>query len=395
MSLCGENNHFEILRKKFHITEFDNKNSKNCFAYIINCDELQLISNQQELLSHILSQKKPIIFSNPNLNSYENPFKAIASFNVEVMIYYPTDGYGISYVPIRSATFKSINSESIEFIGSDPLDRVINQLNGNIEPTIQGNPPQNLPEDQYSFEYVNADLSGYVTSNWGRQPVSAVLMYELCLMASFNPALKYLRCISMGNGINPSPMLHDNQNQRGFFTEIANAGITVRDHTSDLTVRENEPPNTNNVTTVTVSSEVSVGVNVSENPGFDASYSITNTETVSVSDFEIINDSKEDNTRWVWQLGLTSDSPGGLLDGDHIHDIPYLSKNNLQMPTVSTFQVSSTESSPFNEDVGLGLKFNVTFRRAWMEGSTMHTDGVEVNYGDLQGSIDFSLVNAF
>ena len=34
MSLCGENNHFEILRKKFHITEFDNKNSKNCFAYI-------------------------------------------------------------------------------------------------------------------------------------------------------------------------------------------------------------------------------------------------------------------------------------------------------------------------------------------------------------------------
>ena len=397
MSVCGHNKHCDSLKRSVKIIEFDKECLEDCSAFFVNCDNIQSVDDQA-LFDRILDKKKPVIFSNPNLSSYKNPFKSsFVSFNVETAVYYPMNGYGVTCIPASSAQFKPVDSEDVKFIASDTIEQIVNQLDMGIDRMIQ-NPPQNLPLNQYKFEYLVLDLSGKIISPWGDQDVSASIMYELCLMASFNPELKYLRCISMGNGINPSPMRYDKQDRRGFFTEIATAGITVRDNQSGISIREHSPPNANNVTNVTISSQISVGVDISKNPGFNASYSITASKTTPVSDFDIINDTKKDDTGWRWQLSLTRNGKEGLWDGGDVHEIPYLSKNNLQLPTLSTFQATSTESSPFNESVSIGLKFSRTISRAWIDGifccKSIKSDRIHVDV-EQEVTVDFSKVNAF
>ena len=307
------------------------------------------------------------------------------------------NGYGVTYIYASSSQFKSLDSEDVKFKASHPIEQIVSQLDKGIDSMVQSL-PKDLPPNQYKFEYVVLNLSGKIISPWGDQDVSASIMYELCLMASFYPELKYLRCITMGSGINPSPMIYDEQDRRGFFTEIATAGVTIRDNKSRINIGEHLPPNANNVTNVTISSQISVGVDISENPGFKASYSIIASKTTSVSDFDIINDTKEDSTGWRWQLSLTSNENEGLWDGYQVYKIPNLSKYNLQMPTLSTFQTESTKSFPFNESVSIGLKFSSTFRRTWIDGifwcKSIKSDGIQVDV-EQEVIVDFSKVDAF
>ena len=397
MSVCGDNKHCDSLKRSHKIIEFDKKGLEDCSAFFVNCDNIQSVDDQA-LFDRISDQKKPVILSNPNLSSYKNPFKSsFVSLNAETAVHYPMNGYGVTRIPASSVHFKSVDSEDVKFIASDPVERIAYHLNMGIDGMAHST-PQNLPLDQYNFEYLILDLSGKIMSSWGEQDVSASIMYELCLMASFNPELKYLRCISMGKGINPSPMKYDKQDRRGFFTEIATAGITIKDNKSRINIREHSPPNANNVKNVTISSRITVGVNISKNPGFNASYTVITSETTPVSDFDIINDTKKDNTNWRWQLSLTRNGKEGLWDGDDIHEIPNLSKYNLQLPTLSTFQAGSTESSPFNESVSIGLKFSPTFKRAWIDSKCcskqIKSDGIQLNV-EPEVTIDFSKVNAF
>ncbi|OEU43292.1 hypothetical protein BGV40_05030 [Methanosarcina sp. Ant1] len=244
-------------------------------------------------------------------------------------------------------------------------DRILAQRN-----TYNDSSKGSLPEHQIEQNYVRLELDDKVMGT--EQELSNHVLMEVVLMASYNPNCKYLKVTSLGAGFSPAKsgkLQWDDVYERGCFqSEIE---IHIEANENELATKESSPVNANNVTEYTTSSSISVGINISTDPGFESQYTLSKEESHAISDFEITNRSygtvgdwdfrfeKAQGHDWEWN-NMFEDQFATI----EVKNIPILTKNNLQPVCVMTWVTDDVE---FKKMVPLELGWKATYYHFWVK----------------------------
>lgn len=233
-----------------------------------------------------------------------------------------------------------------------------------------GTSPGALPEHQSKTVYCRIDRDRAVDGT--TQQLSNRLLLEVALVASYkDPRCKYLRITSGGAGFNPAGrgnILWDNTYERGYFqSEIE---IHIEAQSEDIYTMESSPKNCNNVTQYTTSSSFSVGVDISKDPGFNAQYTISESETHNISDFDITNRSSGTIGDWDFKLGMIKNSIWDMFKDPfmrkgQVKELPSLAKENLQTECVITWLKDDME---FKKLVNVNLGWKTYYLHCWVTG---------------------------
>lgn len=224
--------------------------------------------------------------------------------------------------------------------------------------TPPGSTPGDLPESQVKINYIEIARVWNLTD---QQVTNNSVIMEVSLIASFNPKYKYLRIRSMGAGFNPAngaPMQYDSKYDRGYFQSHVN--IHLQPNTDKLRTLSTDPKNINNQTQYTTGSSFSVGVDVSKNPSFNASYTISESTTTVISDFNIYNNGAGITADWDFSLAMTEKSIWNIFDEPFLQrptvkSLPALATRNLQTVTETVWYADNT----FNDNIGIQLYWEV------------------------------------
>ena len=297
-----------------------------------------------------------------------------------------------------------------EFAGKTLYSRVLKSLNTDHYPSVErlksataslSDTDSDLPTSQVKKNYLYLDRSAAITDT---QSFTNNVTIEYTIMASFNPYKKYLRLVTLGAGMNPTSghgMDSDSDYNRGYFHNKVN--ITMKSQDASVKLLTHSPSNINSQTTYTASSSVTVGVDISKNPGFNASYTVGQSESRTISDFDIQNNSSGSKATWNYQLGRSKNnkfdmfySPG-VFRKDKVHGIPNLGKLNMQPISVSLWEAggNTTGSKKFE------LNWSVEYMRCRVTGDwvsfTRHWDTKTRNWGWWSGNpvgFNFSSVSS-
>ncbi len=262
-----------------------------------------------------------------------------------------------------------------------------------------GSAPADLPENQFKLTYLA------IESKWNlsdQQVTNNSVVMEIALIASYNPKYKYLRIRSVGAGFNPAnggEMQSNSTYDRGFFQEKIK--IHMEPNTDKLKTLSTEPKNINNQTQYTTSSQFSVGVDVAENPSFNSSYTISESITTVVSDFNIYNNGSGVTGDWDFVLGMTENSIWNIfsepfMKKGQVRSLPALATKNLQAVTESVWYADNT----LNETLEVQLYWKIDHYHCYVTGNWVeYTEHYEhkwrtVGYKDIPVYIDFSSVYA-
>lgn len=265
--------------------------------------------------------------------------------------------------------------------------------------TPLGSTPTDLPQNQFKLTYLNINGKWNLTD---QQVTNNSVVMEISLIASYNPPYKYLRIRSMGAGFNPAnggEMQSNNTYDRGYFQ--SRMKIHMQPNTDKLTALSTDPKNINHQTQYTTSSSFSVGVDVSKNPSFNSSYTISESTTTVVSDFNIYNNGAGVMADWDFVLGMTENSIWDIfsepfMKKGQVRSLPELATKNLQAVTEAVWYANST----LNEAIGVQLYWKVDHYRCWVTGDWTEYckhyshKWVTLGYKDTPVYIDFSSVHA-
>lgn len=251
-----------------------------------------------------------------------------------------------------------------------------------------------LPSNQYWMNYIPIP-SQYVVGN---QTVKNEIIMEVSLFASFYPNYKYLRIRSVGAGFHPSgsgPLSWYNDYDRGYFQ--SNVNVYMKPDNNNLKVLSSEPKNINNQTQYTTGSSFTVGVDISQNPGFSPSYSISESKTTTISDFSIINNSSGIIGEWNFNLNMLENSIWDMFSSSFmrkgkVRTLPELALKNLQAITECVWYSDNS----FKASVGIQLGHRVDHYHCWVTGDwasyTNHYHHVW-KYTNTNIKVDFNSVN--
>ncbi len=228
--------------------------------------------------------------------------------------------------------------------------------------------PGALPPGQVSTRYVVTRQSQTID---GRQTFTNEVTWDVALIASYrDPPYKYLRLTSLGAGFSPASggdINKDGRYKRRYFQDSINVHMVPSG--TDLTTLQFSPTNVNGAIEYTTSSSFTVGVDVSKNPGFNASYTIGQSESSTIRDFDIINKTSGKSGKWDYQLGMSASSHWDLfkepfMKKGRVKSLPYLAKYNLQPVTTIVWWAPKT----FRGTVPVQMNTNVTYYAAWVTG---------------------------
>ena len=271
-------------------------------------------------------------------------------------------------------------------------------LNSRFEPPAQmASTP--LPLHQYKLVYLVLEAMWNVHPN---QVTNNSVVMEISLIASYNPQYKYLRIRSLGAGFNPTngkSMNADNEYNRGYFQSKIN--IHMQPVSNQLRVLSTEPKNVNNKTEYTAGSSFSVGVDISKNPGFNPSYTVSESHTTQISDFNVYNNSAGVTADWLFILSMLEKSVWDMFNERfmrkaQVKHLPALATRNLQPVAETVWYGSNT----LNDTVGVQLFWSVEHQSCWVTGNwsnyTMHSHhpSKTVGFADPPFYINFGEVYA-
>lgn len=262
-----------------------------------------------------------------------------------------------------------------------------------------GSTPADLPENQFRLNYLAIEGKWNLSD---QQVTNNSVVMEISLIASYNPKYKYLRIRSVGAGFNPAngaPMQYDSTYDRGYFQ--SNIKIHMQPNTDKLRTLSTEPKNINNQAQYTTSSQFSVGVDVSKNPTFSSSYTISESLTTIVSDFNIYNNGAGVTADWDFDLSLTQNSIWDIFDEEFlkkakVKPLPALATKNLQAVTEAVWYADNT----LNDIIGVQLYWKVDHFHCYVTGDwASYTEYYNhkwktVGYQGTPVNIDFGSVNA-
>lgn len=262
-----------------------------------------------------------------------------------------------------------------------------------------GSTPADLPENQFKLNYLAIESKWNLTD---QQVTNNSVVMEIALIASYNPKYKYLRIRSVGAGFNPAnggEMQSNGTYDRGYFQSKIN--IHMQPNTDKLRTLSTEPKNVNKQAQYTTSSEFSVGVDIAKNPSFNSSYTISESMTTVVSDFNIYNNGAGVTGDWDFVLAMIEDSIWDIfsepfMKKGQVKSLPALATKNLQAVTEAVWYAENT----LNETLGVQLYWKIDHYRCWVTGNwadfTEHYSHKwrTVGYKDTPVYIDFSSVYA-
>lgn len=265
--------------------------------------------------------------------------------------------------------------------------------------TTVGSAPADLPESQFKLNYLAIEGKWKVTD---QQVTNNSVVMEIALIASYLPKYKYLRIRSVGAGFSPAnggAMQSDSTYDRGFFQ--GNIKIHMQPNTDKLRVLSTEPKNVNKQTQYTTNSQFSVGVDVAKNPSYNSSYTISESMTTVVSDFNIYNNGAGVTGDWDFVLSMIENSFWDIFEAKfmkkgRVRTLPALATRNLQAVTEAVWYADNT----LNESIGVQLYWTLKHHRAYVTGDwkkyTNYHQWLErtVGYKDTPVYIDFSSVYA-
>ncbi|GKU24189.1 hypothetical protein [Clostridium folliculivorans] len=256
-----------------------------------------------------------------------------------------------------------------------------------------------LPENQFKLNYL------IIENKWNlseQQVANNSIVMEIALIASSNPNYKYLRIRSAGSGFNPSnggEIENDSTYDKGYFQ--ANIKIHMQPNTDKLKTLSTEPKNVQRQVQYTISNEFNVGVDLSQNPTFSKSYTISEPITAAVSDFNVYNKGTGIIADWDFNLQITENSIWDIFDQE------FLNKSKVKpLPTSATRKLKAiTEAiwcaeNMLNETIGVQLYWKVDHYHCYVTGNwedyTQHYGHRcrTVGYKDVPVYIDFSSVYA-
>ena len=256
-----------------------------------------------------------------------------------------------------------------------------------------------LPLDQYRLLYVVLEHQWNLTDT---QQTTNSLIMEVSLFASYNPQYKYLRIRSMGAGFNPASgkqMSSDDTYDRGYFQGAINMQMTPV--SNRLTTLSTDPKNINGQTSYTSGSTFTVGVDISKNPSFSPSYSVSESSTTVISDFNVYNNSSGISAMWdfkysriekdIWEMFSQP-----FMKKAQVKTLPPLATRNLQPIADAVWYAPNS----LMDNVGIRLSWHTDHYRCWVEGNwsnyTMynHRKGMTVSHNENTFWVSFGWVNA-
>jgi len=199
-----------------------------------------------------------------------------------------------------------------------------------------------LPLNQYKLVYVVLESKWNLTDS---QLTDNSVVMEVSLFASFNPQYKYLRIQSMGAGFSPGTLTSNSTYDRGYFQ--SSISIHIAPTAPVLTVLSTEPKNINRQTTYIAGSSFSVGVDISKNPSFSPSYTVSQSQTVQISDFNVYNNSAGKTADWEFKMSAMEDDvwkmfSNPFLAKPKVKELPPLATRNLQTLTETVWYGPNT-----------------------------------------------------
>lgn len=266
-------------------------------------------------------------------------------------------------------------------------------------PQSTGSTPADLPEDQFKLNYLAIEGKWNLSD---QQVTNNSVVMEISLIASYNPKYKYLRIRSVGAGFNPAnggEIQYNSTYDRGYFQ--SHVKIHMQPNTDKLRTLSTEPKNVNNQAQYTTNSEFSVGVDVSKNPTFSSSYTISESMTTIVSDFDIYNNGAGVTADWDFDLAMTENSIWDIFDEEFmkkakVKALPALATKNLQTVTEAVWYAENT----LNEVIGVQLYWKVDHFHCYVTGDwASYTEHYThkwntVGYQSTPVNIDFGSVKA-
>jgi hypothetical protein len=429
----------EEMRSLADVGEYDEKATEGVACFLVDCARRKDLEEIATSLEKLRSHGVPILFLHPEPADFSSVFGVGVGAGTPATFVYPGRGYDIVKPLGLSSEEVAVQDETqdVTMAGAKPegfselpqvdprpaqphqpnesiVSKAVRLLENDDAKSLQGqadarprNVPINLPAHQYRFVYytLNSDTSISPPSGWGggSQSVKGELMFEILLVASFNPELKYMRVTTMGAGFNPNPLKWNDEYKRGYYQDGVAFSVRPKgNNINPLTVRETSPQNVNGSTSYTAGSSFSVGVDVSSNPGLNASYTISNETTTTVSDFNIYNNSAGRDSVWKWQMGMTDGDKFRVFEthafgAPTVRGLPTLARMNMQCVKTAVWQVSSPRQQPWNQSISLELWTMPSYHLPWVSGSwpsyTMH-----INYAQPQTVrtpiVDFSVVRS-
>ena len=261
------------------------------------------------------------------------------------------------------------------------------------------NGPPVLPTHQFSMIYLTIDAKWNLDTH---QVTSNSVVLEISLIASFSPQYKYLRIRSLGAGFSPTngaPLSPDTAYDKGYIQSLVN--LHFQPLANKLTVLSTDPKNINGRRTYTAGSSFSVGVDISQNPGFKPSYTISDSETREISDFNIYNNSAGIVADWDFKFSMIEKSVWDafkqpFLKKGQVRDMPALATRNMQTVTDTVWYGPGS----LTDNIGMQLYWKTDHHKFWVTGNwaeyTMHSRRVEnrVGFVDVPFYINFGSVYA-
>lgn len=387
------------------IANYSSLNNENCTNTALTILDFNTPSNIDftDVLNQHLLKKTPLLLFNPGNNDYLLKTLGI-NINSEWLLIQPYANYTVINVSSKSsATLGSKCFDGSTYASSADEDDLpsCNQAAascihyGLTHPVLPVNDLPALPSDQYKRYYINQiKASRNLKTTYYTQEATVDVVLEVTVVASYNAIAqdyKYVSIRTAGAGCNPQ-MLQNSSTYRGFFQGLIH--LDLKPDSDLFHLYSNEPQNINNVTTYTTTSTLNIGIDISKNPSFSPSYSLSESATTNISDFVIINNTSGSKAAWDFKLSYVHKGIKSLFNHktfkhDTVKEIPLLASANLQPITSMVWFVDNTYSGK----VTLNGNFAITYYEAWTTQAAGHTNTLKYDT-PLKIEIDMGAVQA-
>lgn len=241
--------------------------------------------------------------------------------------------------------------------------------------------------------YIGTGQREFNPGNSGQKPFINV-DWKITMAATSNPPAKWVVIESVGTGISANGLKWNNKYNRGYFLEKAivqygpatdNAHGAFGRLPAGWSIDRHSPANANNSSNLTVTTGWTLGATVGAgeklggNASVSAGYSKSESSSVDLSDFRVVN--RTNGVRGIWDYQLSSVGGQPYNTWSDIFDKPFLQKAHLRtVPTLAQYvlqpgnQVVYRGPVNFNGKIKFGLEAHQHLRRSWVEGDwVQHT----------------------
>jgi len=415
------------LSKLFMIKELNNSEIRNCTAVVFDLSNDASIDDA--LLDQIKAKEKPIIVINSSQDrdemsnvfglGFDSEFSVVYQYEKSTLIIPVTTDEEDKFA-LNEESFIQVHSEGEVKTQEAPVTKELElearanrlpKITELLEIAVQeekwqqnkksvsatSTPPIDLPVGQYKIYHV--PLNRVIQLEDRPQTATNEMLIEVWLIASFNPKRKYVQINTLGAGFHPASggdIARDDKYGRGHFQNSINIKLEPTNN-SRVTTYETSPKNVNGETTYTSSSSFTVGVDISENPGFNASYTIGSSESTTIKDFTLTNNSSGSTGEWDFQMTKSKNSIWDMfsqpfMEKATVKSLPTLAKSNLQPVCTGVWMVNE-DSGTFNQTVNYYVAWNVQYYYCWVTGDWVSykmkyqragrgkSTNISVNYG--------------